>query len=216
MGFTSTGIQYWDDTDGPYVNQASQEISASLDPMVNGSFASKMLRDAAYSGMIAAGKLGMTCYVAGYGKCFYDGNTVTGSGGWTWEGAPRILYNAPYGIGAGSDTTPDLLVTSGTLALTSPRILHVTTDASFTVDSGSALGRAFLQASGVTIVADGQEVYMTIPGDAGRGHVSYSTHIKAGPGNVIFNYYMLRVQGSVTSLVTARGWMKVVDLGPTD
>lgn len=216
MGFTSTGIQYWDDTDGPYVNQASQEISASLDPMVIGSFASKTLRDTAYTGMIAAGKKGMTCYVTGYGKCFYDGNTATGSGGWTWEGAPRILYAAPYGIGAGSTTTPDLMVTSGTLALTSPRILHITTDATMTVDAGNALGRAWLAASGVTIVADVQEVYMTVPSDAGRGHVSYSTHITAGPGNVIFSYYMLRVIGSTSSIVTARGWMKVVDLGPTD
>jgi hypothetical protein len=225
MGFTGTGVQWWDDTDGPYVNLASQEMATSLDPLVNASFPSVAARNSAYSGMIAAGKKGMACYVENYGRCYYDGNLRTSSAGWTWM-AEHTLLSRNYPLSVHIIASDVILTVSPALVLTSPRNILTQVSCTYRSDDGSppitsgAPGVTFfstIQSTGMSMT-----LYMysnqSYPGGLGQNSGFQQVVRRAPAGVTQVTWYLLQPTGGDATHggTILDGDLSIYDLGPAD
>lgn len=165
---------------------------------------------------------GAPAYVQGSGLSLYDGNSRSGTTGWSWVGG-RILSWPADGVGATSSATPNNIVATGNIVLPSKRLLLVSTWCQVYANMGGVLARVFLGAAGVTVPATDQQVLIDpaswsggTTGPAWRQYASQTFVTTAGPGTISFTYQVLRVDGSATNSVYATGSMQVVDLGPHD
>ena len=86
---TFNGIQYATGGDPAAIHTISQNLATTANARVIGSFADTNTRDAAYSADIAAGKVGMKCWIVNRsGHCTYTGVTL----GWRWEPQRNVLF----------------------------------------------------------------------------------------------------------------------------
>lgn len=200
---------------GPRIRLDIEELAAAVDLVSTPTFASTGARDTAYAAAIAAGKVGMSCYITNRaGVCRYmHGNNSTK--GWRWEPQRNTLIDAHRSAAAdaaGTSIVSINLMPAVTLPPGNRRVLIRAHTVAEALTAGGGTPRMYVTGPGIATYEDmvqgslpaiGVQCTLFREWDVvASGSVSWNQYgINAAPGANV------RFLGSI---------LQVIDCGPSD
>lgn len=210
---TYNGIQYATASDPAAIHTITQNLATTANSRLIGSFPDTASRDTAYSADIAAGKVGMKCWIVNRcGHCTYTGSSF----GWKWD---AVNYKVSGGIrssAADSNSTTGGVVVAQPSVTLPPGNRLIQTTASGNVQNltaTAAVGRLYV----IPWVSDGENWMEAALGGNQTATVS-RTWFNVKSGTIQQQLYGLQSQpASGTGGVRFTNcWIQTMDLGPSD
>lgn len=204
---------------GPRIRLDIEELAAAVDLVSTPTFASTGARDTAYAAVIAAGKVGMSCYITNRaGVCRYvHGNNSTK--GWKWEPQRNTLMDSRRSAAAdssGAAMVDILLMPAVTLPPGNRRLLIYASANAVCLTSNSGIPQGVLTGPGISA---GEGLLMGGPSQL----AGYPTKVTGGPWSVVasgsVSYNLRGKDGHPTAPAAVRftdSILQVFDCGPAD
>lgn len=196
----------------PEIDVFFDTLNQALDPVVTPTFASTSARDSAYSSAIAAGKVGMRCYISNRaGYCSYIHTNSSGKA-WVWEPQHNVLMDGhrPSAADATGTTPCDIILMPAVTLPAGNRRVLVRASAVVEALTGACTPRAYVEGPGIAST----EAYLQAPLPAVSVQATVSREWEVvTSGTVAWNMRGINA-GAGASVRFVGSILQVVDLGP--
>ncbi len=196
----------------PEIDVFFDTLNQALDTVVAPTFASTSARDSAYSSVIAAGKVGMRCYISNRaGYCSYIHTNSSGKA-WVWEPQHNVLLDGhrPSPADAAGTAPVDILLMPAVALPPGNRKVSVRASSVVEALTGACTPRAYVDGPGIA----SYETYMqtSLPALSVQGTVSREWTVVTS-GTVAWNLRGINA-GAGANVRFVGSILQVVDLGP--